>query len=313
MSARSAAADAPALAVIVGPTASGKSDLALEWARRHGGEIISADSVQIYRYFDIGSGKPNPEELRSVPHHLLDAIEPTEEMDAGLFAERARAIVDDVLSRGRLPIVCGGTFLWVKALIYGLAPTPPKDAELRKQHQAFAAAEGRAALHARLRDVDPESHARLAPNDLVRVSRALEVYELTGKPLTAFQREHGFLAPRYRAKLFGVRHSRQELHHRIRTRTERMFERGWLQEAQELMTRGFGATRPMQSVGYLQVLRAIEQGATHASEPLCESVAQATRVFARRQMTWLREQPVTWLEPRATSDFDPTPLLSASD
>ncbi len=290
------AADKPPLLAIVGPTASGKSDLALQLALRHQGEIISADSVQIYRYFDIGSGKPSAAELASVPHHLIGAIEPTEEMDASLFAERALKAIEDVRSRGHLPIICGGTFLWVRALIYGLAPAPPKDDELRQRHRQLVEAEGRAALHLKLKAVDPASFERLEPNDFVRVSRALEVYELTGTPLSEFQAQHGFREPRFRVHFLGVQHTPEALTERIRQRAAKMLERGWLTEVRQLAERGFRETRPMASVGYRQVLEFIDAGRAE-DEALLDEVTRVTRIFARRQRTWLRDEPIEWLTP----------------
>ena len=207
--AKSAAADLDLgdaeIAVVVGPTASGKSDLALALAEARGGEIIGADSVQVYRHFDIGSSKPSQGDRERVPHHLIDVVDPNEAIDAASYDERAARAIADVRGRGRLPIVCGGTFLWVRALLYGLAQAPPGDAATRERHGRIAEAEGRPALHARLAAVDAESAARLNPNDFVRVSRALEVFETSGRPLSAWQEEHGFRTPRYRAKLFGVR------------------------------------------------------------------------------------------------------------
>jgi tRNA dimethylallyltransferase len=288
-------ADLPRVIAIVGPTASGKSDLALTWAQQLSGEIVSADSVQIYRHFDIGSGKPSREELARAPHHLLSEIEPHAEMDASLFAATALERIARIVERGRTPIICGGTFLWTKALVYGLVPAPPKDEAIRERHRQLALEQGRRALHEQLLSVDPVCHARLNPNDLVRVSRALEVYELTGKPLSQLQREHAFSQPRVDARLFGVVHPREQLHLRILRRAERMFAAGWVEEVRALMAAGFGATRPMASVGYREIAAAISDGATIDDVSLIDDVARVTRIFARRQLTWLREQPVTWL------------------
>lgn len=300
-----AAAETPPLLAIVGPTASGKSDLAVGLAERLGGEIISADSVQIYRHFDVGSGKPTEEERRGVPHHLIDAIEPDEEIDASLFAARAARVIDEVRARGHLPIVCGGTFLWLKALLYGLVPAPPKDTALRQRHQELAERDGREALHARLAVVDPDSHARLEPNDLVRVSRALEVFELTGKPLSALQREHGFSELRYDVQFLGIRFEPEQATQRIERRVRGMFERGWLDEVRELLARGFAETRPMKSVGYKEVHAALSSPEPLELEPLIAEIVRVTRVFSRRQRTWLRERPVRWLTPEEAGDPSP--------
>jgi tRNA dimethylallyltransferase len=288
------------LLVVVGPTASGKSELALRLAEERGGEIIGADSVQVYRRFDIGSSKPTPEERARVPHHLVDCVDPLEPLDAGAWAVRATAAIDDVRARGRTPIVCGGTFLWVKALVYGLATGPGRDEALRERHRSFVDARGRPALHAELARVDAASAARLAPNDFVRVSRALEVFELTGVPLSRYQAEHGFSAPRYRAELLGVRRAPAELDERIVRRAREMLATGFVEEVRALLADGLGHARAMGSVGYKQVAQALGAGTPLDLDALADEVRRATRVFARRQRTWLREQPVTWLEPGAS-------------
>src|SRR5690606_2761308 len=169
------------------------------------------------------------------------------------FVVLADAAIADVRRRGRHPIVCGGTFLWVKALLFGLAPMPPADPAIRARHEAIAASEGRAALHAELARVDPAAATRIAPNDLVRVSRALEVFELTGKPQTLWHEEHAFRTERHRARMVGVARSRDELDRRIAARTRRWLEEGWVEEVRALVAAGYGSARAMESVGYRQV------------------------------------------------------------
>jgi tRNA dimethylallyltransferase len=279
--------------VVVGPTASGKSALALGLGERFGGEIISADSVQIYRAFDIGAGKPSRADRARVAHHLIDLADPLDPYDAARYAREADRAIALVRDRGRRPIVCGGTFLWVRALLYGLAPAAPADPEVRRRHQRIAAEEGNAALHAALGRVDPASAARLAPNDVVRVSRALEIHELTGTTQTEWHAAHGFREPRYRHRLIGVERSRDELDRRIMLRAQRMIAHGWLDEVQSLIDRGYGAARAMRSVGYKQV-HAHLHGELEGD--LLEAVIRATRVFARRQRTWLRDEAVDWLK-----------------
>jgi len=285
------------VAVVVGPTASGKSDLAIALAAAKGGEIIGADSVQVYRHFDIGSSKPNAEERARVPHHLIDVVSPRDPIDAASYAERASIAIADVRGRGRLPIVCGGTFLWVRALLYGLAEAPPSDTDVRRRHAAIAESEGRAAVHARLAAVDAESAARLNPNDFVRVSRALEVFEVSGRSISAWQGEHGFKSPRFAAKLFGVRWAADELVTRIARRTERALAAGWIEEVEKLLELGYRDTRPMASVGYRQVLAFVD--GQLGRDELVPAIDRATKVFARRQRTWLRDREITWLDPRA--------------
>jgi tRNA dimethylallyltransferase len=286
---------------VVGPTATGKTALALALAERLDGEVIGADSVQIYRHFDIGSGKPSAGELRRAPHHLVDEIDPLEHIDAAAWAERAARVADDVRSRGKVPIVCGGTFLWVKALLFGLAEAPAGDRVLRARHAEIAGSEGRAALHGQLAAVDPDSAARLHPNDFVRVSRALEVHEITGKPMSVWQKDHGFRRERVRARLLALDVDPATLTERITARARGWLATGWVEEVESLRARGYGEARAMGSVGYAQV-RAMLAGEIPLGE-LEVSIVRATRVFARRQRTWLNHANVGWItrDPRDAS------------
>jgi tRNA dimethylallyltransferase len=289
-----ARADPERLIAVVGPTASGKTALAVALAERLGGEIISADSVQVYREFDVGSGKPSVEELARAPHHLVGTHGPLDAIDAASWAERASKAIDDVRARSHVPIVCGGTFLWVKALLFGLAEAPAASPEVRSRLRVLAEEQGRPALHARLREVDPTLAERLHPNDLVRVSRALEVWEVTGKPLSVWQSEHGFAHERHPARLIGVACDAASLTEQIRVRASTWLAHGWIEEVETLLARGYGDARAMGSVGYAQV-RAMLGGELPRAE-LETAVVRATRVFARRQRTWLNHVDVTWLE-----------------
>ena len=295
----------PALIAVVGPTGSGKSQFAVELCQRIDGEVVSADSVQIYRGFDIGSAKPTASERADVAHHLIDELDPLDRADAARFVELADSRITDILQRRRRPVVCGGTFLWVRALTYGLAPAPGADPAIRARHREEASELGRGHLHARLASIDPVSHQRLQPNDLVRVSRALEVHELTGRPLSALQAEHGFREPRHAVHLVGIRYEKSELDHRIRARVLRMFEQGWLDEVRQLMNIGDGNAHALRSVGYRQVVEALASDARLDLPELIESVVRATRVFVRRQLTWLRDEPVRWLAPGELHEFMP--------
>lgn len=281
------------LLVVVGPTASGKTELALRLCEQFGGEVIGADSVQIYRDFSIGSGKPSLEELARARHHLVDVLDALEGVDAQRYAELAEEAILDVRARGRVPVVCGGTFLWVKALVWGLSSLPAGSAEIRAEHRALVEVQGRAALHAKLSLVDEESAARLSPNDFVRVSRALEVYELTGRAQSAWHKEHGFQTQRHKARFLGVERVPSELDARIEARADAWLRAGWLDEVRALVGRGYREARAMGSVGYRQVLDYVE-GRLPESE-LLPAIVRATRVFVRRQRTWLRDQPVMWI------------------
>jgi tRNA dimethylallyltransferase len=281
------------LLAVVGPTASGKTELAVSLAERLGGEIVSADSVQVYREFDVGSGKPTAQELARAPHHLVGTHAPLDPIDAASWAQAASRAIDDVRARGRVPIVCGGTFLWVKALLFGLAEAPPAPPEVRDRLRSLAETEGRPALHARLREVDPVLAERLHPNDLVRVSRALEVWETTARPLSAWQSEHAFAREKYPARLVGVACDAVTLTDRIRARARTWLAEGWIEEVESLLAHGYGDARAMGSVGYAQV-RAMLAGELPRDE-LETSIVRATRVFARRQRTWLNHVDVAWL------------------
>lgn len=281
------------IVAIVGPTASGKTELAVELAERIDGEVVSADSVQVYRRFDIGSGKPTKEERSRAAHHLIDVVEPGEAIDAARYADLATRAIGDIRARGKRPIVCGGTFLWVKALLFGLADAPPASAELRARHQGIAAEQGRSELHRLLQEVDPKSAARLHPNDMLRVSRALEAFELTGETMSAIHERHAFRDVRHPAQLVARRVTPPDLTARIEARVTRWLADGWVDEVAALVEAGFGETRAMGSVGYREVRAHVRGELTRAA--LGESIVRATRVFARRQRTWLGHADVMWL------------------
>jgi tRNA dimethylallyltransferase len=283
------------LLTIVGPTASGKTSLAIALAEATGGEIISADSVQIYQGFDIGSGKPTPEERAAAPHHLIDLLDPMAAVDAARFTELADEAIASVRARGKRPILCGGSFLWVKALLRGLADAPPADAAIRARHREDVVRDGRKSLHDRLRAVDPISAARLHENDVLRVSRALEVFELTGRTLSEGHAGHGFQPVRHKAKLLVIPRTPDELTLRIAARVEAWLAAGWIEETEALLARGFGDARAMTSVGYREVREHLLGNLTR--DELGMTIVRATRVFARRQRTWLNHEPhelVVW-------------------
>jgi tRNA dimethylallyltransferase len=285
------------LLVIVGETASGKTRLAVELARRLGGEIVGADSVQVYRGFDVGSGKPTADELAGVRHHLLDVADPGEPFDAARFVVLADAAIADIRARGRVPIVCGGSYLWVRALLHGLADAPQAPPEIRARLQREVDETGAPALHARLALVDPEAAARLHPNDALRVTRALEVFETTGRTMSSIQAAHGFREQRHRARVHAIRHPREAIEARIAERAEAMLVRGWIDEVRALIAAGHATTKPMRAVGYAEV-RAFVAGELPEVE-LLGAIVRATRVFARRQRTWLAKAGVDWLDPGA--------------
>ncbi len=277
------------LLVITGPTASGKTSLALELARLFDGELIGADSVQVYRGFDIGSSKPTREELGDIPHHLLDVSAPEHPLDAVDFAELADKAIATVRARGRVPIVVGGSGLWLRALLRGLVQLPAVDPALRRRLDAEADALGAPALHARLTKVDPQAAADIHVNDRVRIVRALEVYEQTGTPLGKLRAEHALGAPRYRALRIVLEVPPEELTRRIEARTAQMLARGLIDEVRALLARHGREVRPLGAVGYREVVEHLCDGVS--LEETARKINQSTRVYARRQRTWLNNEP----------------------
>ncbi|ATB39706.1 tRNA dimethylallyltransferase [Cystobacter fuscus] len=279
----------PFLTVIAGPTASGKTALAVELALRHGGEIVGADSQQVYREFDIGTAKPSAEERAAVPHHLVSVVEPLEPFSAAEYQRRADAAIADIVSRGRRVFVVGGTGMYLRILLHGLVEAPGADPTLRAELEALAAAEGREAVHRQLAQVDPETAAKLPPRDLVRVIRALEIHRQTGRPASEFRREHAFAASRYPFRMYVLSPPREALYEAIDRRTEALFERGLVEEVRGLLARGYAEAAPMRSVGYAQA-KAVVEGQL-SLERARELVAQETRRYAKRQLTWFRKEP----------------------
>ena len=283
--------------LVMGPTASGKSALAMRLAQALGGEIVSVDSAQVYRGMDIGTAKPSPEERAQVAHHLIDVVEPTDAYSAARFAADARAAIGDIRVRGRLPILAGGTMLYFKALTEGLSALPRADPAVRAELDARAAREGWPALHAELARVDPVTAARLPPTDAQRIQRALEVYRVSGTPISALQGRREAWAPERRVAVALVPTERAALHDAISRRFDAMLANGLVDELRDLRRR-YALTPGMPSmrcVGYRQAWEFID-GRIDAMELRAKGIA-ATRQLAKRQLTWLRAT--------ATQAFDP--------
>ena len=284
------------LICICGPTASGKTALSVALAKQLHTEIISADSMQIYRGMDIGTAKPTAAERQSVPHHLLDICAPGEAFSVARYVELADAAAQDVLSRGMVPIVAGGTGLYMDALIEcSTFSGDETDLSVRKKYQRMAAELGNEAVHACLAKVDPEGADRLHPNNLKRVIRALEVYEQTGMTIDAFNRLHKRPAPKYAALKIGVCPAeRQTLYDRIDRRVDQMLADGLLEETKRLLDSGALAGTAAQAIGYKELL-----GYLQGEEPLADCVAllkQRSRNYAKRQLTWLkRDDNIHWI------------------
>jgi len=282
--------DLPRLLVVGGPTAVGKSTFALRVAEALGGEIVGADSVQIYKYVDIGTAKPNEEGRRRVPHHLVDELEPDEHFDAGRYVRRAKSVIAEIRDRGKRPIVCGGTGLYLRLLVHGIFEAPESSAEVRDKYERMAEREGPEKLHERLEEVDPELASKVDTSDGVRIRRGLEIYEQTGKPLSEHQRDHAFSDPNYYPLKLGLIRPRHEIHERVNRRFDRMMEKGLLEEYEGLIERGYDSDlKPLQALGYRQMGQHLFEGL-----PLEEAVREAktrTRRYAKRQISWLRSEP----------------------
>ena len=286
---------------ILGPTASGKSELGLALAERLSGEIVCCDSMQVYRGMDIGTGKASKSEQVRCPHHLLDLVDPGEPFHAAAWAARARIVVDEIHRRGRTPIIVGGAGLYFRALRGGLFDAPAPDPTIRARHQTEAAALGVPALHQRLQEIDPDAAAKILPGDLVRTSRALEVYEQTGIPISELRRRAvGQPLP---GRLFVVvlDYPLDQLRLLIQSRVERMMAAGFLAEVEALRLAGFGHTRALAALGYKQFGQHLDGLVT-----LDEAVAQtktATAAYARRQRTWFRREQAD-LRPSVPPDLN---------
>ena len=286
---------APLIAV-VGPTAAGKSALALRLARELGGEVVSCDSLQVYRGLDIGSAKATADERASVPHHLLDVVDPDALFSAAEYARLARAAVADIAGRGRVPIVAGGTGLYLRALLFGLFEGPARDEPFRARLAAFAARRGGARLHRLLARVDPESAARIPPADEVRVVRALEVFRATGRPLTAHHRGGAPALEGFRAHVVGIAPPRDVLRAAVERRTDDMLARGLLAEVRGLLDRGYAPDlRPLQAIGYRQAVDVVLGRRDEAAAR--RDIVASTMQYAKRQLTWFRHQTdASWSE-----------------
>jgi tRNA dimethylallyltransferase len=257
--------------------------------------------MQVYRGLDIGTAKPLPEELRGVPHHLLDIVDPDEPFDASRFIQEADKALMDIASRGRPAILVGGTGLYIRALLHGLHGGPPPDATVRENILKRAGEQGWPALHLELGNRDPKSAARLHPNDGVRILRALEVIEASGITMGEWQDKHAFAEKRYEFEMLCLNRPREELNWRIEARVDEMMQRGFLAEVQALLKKGYGPElKPMQGLGYRRLTEHL-QGQLSLEEAV-EKIKIDTRRFAKRQVTWFKKEPnARWTEPDADS------------
>ncbi len=282
------------LIAIGGPTCTGKSDLAAAIAGRFGGEIINGDSMQVYRYFDIGTAKPDASALKAVPHHLIDVVAPDGEFNAALFKDLADRAIGDITARGKMPIIVGGTGLYLRALFYGLF-TAYKDEALRER-LGDEYARDPMAFYERLKGVDPEYALRISYRDRVRMVRAMEICLLGGKKVSDLERDHGFRDARYDVCKIGLTKQREELYRRIDERVIAMLGRGLVEEVGSILAMGYDAgLKPFSSIGYREVLHYLSGSISY--EDMVKDIQKNTRHYAKRQFTWFaKEKDMRWFE-----------------
>ncbi len=297
----------PKLVVVLGTTASGKSQTALEIAYRTGACVISADSVQVYRHFDIGSAKPTREQRLATPHFLIDVADPDEDFNAGRYMRLALDEIKSLVREGRKMVVTGGTFLYVKALLYGLLEGVEGDREFRNHLAKKRDAEGVVSLHEKLQSIDPVSAGRINPNDYVRIERALEVYHATGERISDHQQRHGFSEQKFDSLKVGLLADRMKLHSAIDARVDEMIAQGWIEEVKAIKSMGYGPElKPMKSIGYKRINEFLDGRLDFKTA--VEKIKIDTKRFSKRQSTWLRaDDEIKWFDTVEQKDL----ILSA--
>jgi len=290
------------LVVIIGPTAVGKTKLSIELAKRLDGEIISGDSMQIYRGMDIGTAKIKPEETEGIPHYLIDIKEPTESFSVAEFQQTVRPLIAEIAARDKLPIIVGGTGLYIQSVIFDYQfSDAPSDEKYRMELQKFAENNGALALHKKLEKIDRKSAERIHPNNVRRVIRALEIYHCTGKSMTEWQKQQ---TPEllYDVALIGLTMEREKLYERINARVDKMIEEGLLEEVKALYSRGIRDCQSIQAIGYKELYEYLEGKMT--LEEAIEQLKQNSRNYAKRQLTWFRNKiSVQWFDMTDLSKF----------
>lgn len=297
------------LVILAGPTAVGKTDLSIRLAKQIGGAIISADSMQVYKYMDIGSAKVMPEEMDGVPHYLIDALDPSEEFNIVRFKQMAEEALTEIYGKGQIPIVAGGTGFYIQALLYDVTFTnQDSDEEFRQKMSFYAATYGATALHEKLRDIDPVSYDAIHANNVKRVIRALEYYHLTGKPISEHNEEEHQKNSPYNFAYFVLTDERAHLYERIDKRVDLMMEKGLLEEVRGLYEKGYRREMvSMQGLGYKEMIDYLEGRCS--LEEAVYVIKRETRHFAKRQLTWFRrERDVIWLN-KAEYHYDDIALL----
>ena len=286
--------DRPRIVILLGPTGIGKSKSAIQWAEELGGEIVSADSVQVYQYMDIGTGKPTLDDQKRVRHHLIDVVAPDQPFHAALYRTLGRKTIDRLFQNRKPTWVVGGTGLYIKTLTQGLFTSPKIDPHVRGNLRQEAKEMGTGALYERLKKVDPQTASHLHPNDLFRTIRALEVFESTGAPISFYREQHRFGERPYLTLKIGLEMGRDMLYRRIEERVDQMLDRGFLHEVERLMEMGYGPElKPMQSLGYKQMVQFLLREIRW--DEAVRQVKRDTRHYAKRQWTWFKADPeVHW-------------------
>ena len=289
--------DKPKIIIICGPTGIGKTSVGIHLAEKFGGEIIGADSMQIYRYMDIGTAKPTPQERSRIPHHMIDIVDPDEDFEAVQFSKRARTAIAAADTKGRRSFVVGGTGLYIKALLHGLFQSEPVDLEIRNRLKQELDRDGSRFLHERLKQSDPDTAARLHPNDSYRILRALETIESSGKSISKLHRGHGFEDQRFNALKIGLRVDRADLYIRIDRRVDLMIQAGLVEEVKQLLAMGYSAElKSMQSIGYRHMVEFLTERLPW--DECIRTLKRDTRRFAKRQFTWFGADPqIKWYAP----------------
>lgn len=293
------------LFILIGPTAVGKTDISIQLAKKLDGRIISADSMQVYKYMNIGTAKPTKEEMEGVKHYLIDELYPDEDYSVAVFRNMAGKYIDETLDDNKLPMVVGGTGLYINSLTHSLDFTEAIcDNELRTHLQELSKTYGNSYIHQMLRDVDPESFHRLHENDVKRIIRALEVYKITGKTISYYQYESKSKPIEYEICMVGLIMDRQKLYSRINARVDKMFESGLIKEVKNILDMGYGKDlTSMQGLGYKEIVTYLENQCS--LEDTINKLKQDTRHFAKRQLTWFRrEERIHWVDVDSFSSGD---------
>jgi len=291
------------LVIINSPTATGKTELAINLALEFGGEIISADSLQVYRYLDIGTAKPSQGQRSKVKHHMIDVVDPDEEFNAAFFAEQARIIIADLIRQGKPVFIVGGTGLYIRALLRGIIETPTVDENIRNYYRQLREQHGKEYLYSLLQQRDADAARKINLNDSVRIIRALEVMEQTGESISAKQKRHSFADCPYKTYKIGIKLDRAELKQRIITRTEKMIADGLLDEVKSILDRGFSYNlKPLQSLGYKQIIGFLQK--EYNWENALNLIKRDTWQYAKRQLTWFNaDKEINWFKPDLSGEI----------